>query len=265
MFVTHSPIRVPNVHPVERVASVISGGLLALSGIRRGIRCGAAMILAGSEMVRRGVTGKCYFYQTLGVRSASPGQGKNISVPYELGVYVREAITIYKSRTEVYRFWRALSNLPRFMRHLKSVVHTGANRTHWVAEGPGGTSVQWDAEIVNEIENEVLAWRSLEGSSVDNAGSVRFRDAPGGRGTEIEIELQYNPPAGMVGAMVAKLFARDPQAEIEGDLGRLKQYLESGEIATTEHQPKGGNQSSHSRWNDARSKTPWTGMEEMPV
>ena len=130
MFVSHSPIRITNVHPVERVASVIGGGLLALSGIRMGVRSGGARILAGSEMVRRGVTGKCYLYQTLGMRTASPGQGKNVSVPYELGISVREAITIYKPRGEVYGFWRALSNLPRFMKHLKSVEHTGPNRTH---------------------------------------------------------------------------------------------------------------------------------------
>jgi len=224
------------------------------------------MILAGSEMVRRGVTGKCYLYQTLGVRSACAGQGKNISVPYELGVTVHDAVTIYKPRAEVYAFWRALSNLPRFMKHLKSVEHTGPNRTHWVAEGPGGKSVEWDAEIVNEVENELIGWRSLEGSSVDMAGSVQFKDAPGGRGTELQVELQYNPPGGVVGAVVAKLFGRDPKSEIESDLGRLKQFLESGEIATTEHQPKGGNLTNKTRSGERNQNAPSAhDLEEMPV
>jgi len=267
MFVTLSPIRTPNVHPVERIASVVGGGLLALSGIRNWSGKGGAMALAGAEMIRRGITGKCYIYQTLGVRTASPGQGADTtSVPYELGIHVRETITIYKPRPEVYRFWRAFTNLPRFMRHLKSVEHTGLNRTHWVAEGPAGIPVEWDAEIVNEVENEVIGWRSLEGSTVDSAGSVNFKDAPGGRGTELLVELQYNPPAGAVGALVAKMFARDPKAEIEDDLGRLKQYLESGEIATTERQPKGANVSTEGRTADGKQDSPWMpGMENMPV
>jgi len=130
-----------------------------------------------------------------------------------------------------------LDNLPRFMRHLVSVDQLDYRRSRWVAQGPAGWRVTWDAEVINEIPNELLAWQSLAGSQVDSAGSVRFTEAPGGRGTEIRVELQYNPPAGIVGAYVARLFGREPEQEIEADLNRLKQFLECGEVATTDGQP----------------------------
>ena len=106
--------------------------------------------------------------------------------------------------------------------------------------GPCNRPVEWYAEIINEVPSELIGWKSLPGSDVDCAGSVRFTDAPGGRGTEVRVELQYNPPAGMVGAYLARLFGREPEQEIEADLGRLKQYLEGGEVATTAGQPQGG-------------------------
>jgi hypothetical protein len=119
-----------------------------------------------------------------------------------------------------------------FMQHLKDVEVGDDGRSYWVADGPAGSNIKWTAEIINEIHDELIAWKSLPGGDVDTAGSVRFKDAPGGRGTEIHVELQYNPPAGRVGALVAKLFGKDPQREIGNDLRRLKQYLESGEVAT---------------------------------
>jgi uncharacterized membrane protein len=188
-------------------------------------------------MMHRGITGHCYLYQALGLNSAP--KGRNTSIPYELGVRARAAITINQPRDKVFQFWRDLENLPRFMEHLVSVTRYGGKRSHWVAQGPGGKTVEWDAETINEVENELIAWRSLEGSTVDSAGSVQFKDAPGDRGTEIHVELQYNPPGGAVGAYIAKLFGKEPEQEIEADLIRLKHFLETGEIATTEGQPKG--------------------------
>jgi uncharacterized membrane protein len=146
---------------------------------------------------------------------------------------------VNESRPSLFEFWRNIENLPRFMRHLVSVEQRDPARSHWVAQGPGDRKVEWDAEIINEIEDALIAWKSLPGGDVDSAGSVRFADAPGARGTEIHVELQYNPPAGIVGAYVARLFGREPEQEIEADLGRLKQYLECGEVATTEGQPRG--------------------------
>jgi uncharacterized membrane protein len=219
-----------NVHPVERAASLIGGGLLAFAGFRKRSVGGGAMVATGAEMLRRGLTGKCYLYQALGVRTASTGQGaETTSVPYELGVRVSESITINRPRAEVYNFWRELTNLPKFMSHLKSVKDLGGGRSHWVAAGPAGVDVEWDAEIINEVQNKRIAWRSLPGSTVDSAGSVRFRSAKRGSATTVEVNLQYNPPAGSIGAWVAKGLGRDPEREIRADLGSLKHHLESSE------------------------------------
>jgi uncharacterized membrane protein len=237
---TYSPVRTPNVHGAERWASVIAGGALTAAGLLKRSKTGGAMVIAGSGLLWRGITGRSQVYQFFGVRTAPPGQGENISVPYELGCRAQAAVTINKPRAEVYQIWRDFSNLPRFMRHLKQVEIRDERRSHWVAAAPAGMRVTWDAEVIHEIENERIGWRSMPGSKVDAAGSVQFRDAPGGRGCEILVELQYNPPAGAAGALIAKLFGRDPSSEMEEDLGRLKAQLEAGEIPATEGQPKGG-------------------------
>jgi uncharacterized membrane protein len=138
--------------------------------------------------------------------------------------------TIYRSPEEVYRFWRDFQNLPRFMTHLESVQVTDEKRSHWVAKAPAGTSVEWDAEITDDQPNQLIAWRSLEGADVDNWGTVRFDPAPGNRGTEVRVEVEYNPPAGAIGAAVARLFGEAPEEQIKGDLRRLKQVLEIGEV-----------------------------------
>jgi len=193
-------------------------------------------MLTGAAMIHRGVTGECQVYRALGLRTAP----SDAAVPYELGVRAHAAVTVAAPRHEIYAFWRQLENLPRFMRHLVTVTQSDAKHSHWVAQGPGGRSqYQWDAQIINEVQDELIAWKSLPGSEVDSAGSVRFSDAPGGRGTEIRVELQYNPPAGIVGAWVARFFGREPEQEISADLKRLKQFFESGEVATTQGQPKG--------------------------
>ena len=160
-------------------------------------------------------------------------------MPYELGVRARAAVTIAKPRPVLYKFWRDFENLPRVMKHLESVRAGSDSRSHWIARGPAGAKVEWDAEIHNDLENELIAWRSLPGGDVDSAGAVHFRSAAGGRGTEVVVHLQYNPPGGFVGASIAKLLGSDAETEIEADLFRLKQYLESGEVATTDGQPKG--------------------------
>ncbi|MGH8057376.1 MAG: SRPBCC family protein, partial [Candidatus Entotheonellia bacterium] len=125
------------------------------------------------------------------------------------------------------------------MQHLKAVTKLSDTRSHWVAKGPAGTSVEWDAEIINDQANEWIAWRSLPNADVDHAGSVHFRRAPGGRGTEVKVEMEYRPPAGRVGAAIASLFGTEPSQQMEQDLHHLKQWIEAGEIATTYGQPVG--------------------------
>lgn len=237
-YMAHATPASVNMNLADRWGSVLGGILLAKFSLRKHSG-GKLRLLLGAELIRRGVTGHCYGYQALGVRTRCIDQGSSVSVPYELGVRGRAAVTIDKPRSTVYQFWRDFENLPRVMEHLLSVEAKADPVSHWIAEGPGGMRVEWDAEIHNDIENELIAWRSLPGSQVDSAGSVRFKDAPGKRGTEVIVELQYNPPAGLIGASLAKLFGRDAQTEIESDLFRLKEFLESGEVATTEGQPKG--------------------------
>jgi uncharacterized membrane protein len=166
-------------------------------------------------------------------------------------IRVAQAITINRSPEEVYRFWRDFQNLPRFMKRLESVQATGDKRSHWVAKAPAGTTVEWDAEITEDRPNELIAWRSLEGADVDNVGSVRFERAPGGRGTVVKVNMQYSPPAGAIGAGVAKLFGEDPEWQIKNALRRFKQLMETGEIITTEGQPAGRSSSVSWRYDRA--------------
>jgi uncharacterized membrane protein len=147
-----------------------------------------------------------------------------------LPIHVSRSITVNREPEAVYEFWRDLSNLPTFMAHLESVEVRGG-MSSWRAKGPAGSTISWDAEVVLDRPGECLAWRSVDGStSVPNRGVVRFKKAPGGRGTEVQVELKYEPPGGAVGAAFAKLFGEEPSQQIGGDLRRLKQVLETGEV-----------------------------------
>jgi uncharacterized membrane protein len=147
------------------------------------------------------------------------------------GLRVKDAIRLERPLEETFRYWRRLENLPTFMRHLRSVTQTDERRSHWVANGPAGMAVEWDAEIINEIDNKLIAWRSLPGSQVVTAGSVNFDAVRAGRSTQVTVNLQYQPPAGKAGAVLAALFGRAPSQTIREDLRLLKQRLEAGEIA----------------------------------
>ncbi len=235
----HSSSADINVGGTERLASVIGGSAVALYGLTRGSVGGVAAALLGGLLVYRGTTGHCPAFSALGISSADEETSENTSISYGRGIGVEKSIIIRREPSEIYRFWRNLDNLPRFMAHLESVVETDEKRSHWVATGPAGKTVEWDAEIINEIPDELIGWRSLEGSEVDNAGSVQFRTAAGNRGTEVRVSLRYDPPGGALGAVVAKLFGEEPGQQVEGDLRRLKSLLETGEVPTTEGQPTG--------------------------
>ena len=181
----------------------------------------------------RGVTGRSTVYRTLGINSANRGKSAVASVGHGQGIKVEKNITIDHPRAELYRYWRNFENLPRFMNHLKSVRKLDDRRSHWVVNAPAGKTVEWDAEVYNEKEDELIAWRSLENADVNHAGSVRFHEAPNGRGTEVKVEINYEPPGGKLGAALAKLFGEEPEKQLEDDLPRFKQLMEAGEIATT--------------------------------
>ncbi|MFI7607733.1 SRPBCC family protein [Micromonospora sp. NPDC049366] len=149
------------------------------------------------------------------------------------------AVTVNRSPAEAYRFWRDVENLPRFMSHLESVRAEDLRRSRWTARGPAGRRIEWDAEIVDDQPNRSIAWRSLPGTRVANAGRVRFVPAPGDRGTEVRVQLGYAPPAGALGRAVAKLFGEEPEQQVRDDLRRFKQVLETGEVVRSEGSPEG--------------------------
>jgi uncharacterized membrane protein len=155
------------------------------------------------------------------------------------GQQVRETLAVNRSPAECYQFWRDLARLPTFMEHLLSVEVVDGRRSHWCAKGPAGRKVEWDAEITDDQPDRLLAWRSLDGADVDNAGSVRFAPGPGGKGTLVQVDMTYRPPAGRAGAMVARLFGEEPSVQVRQDLRRFKQLIETGEIPVTKGQPEG--------------------------
>jgi uncharacterized membrane protein len=222
-----------NISRAERWGSALGGAALAFYGLKRRSLGGVALSAVGATLIYRGLTGHCGLYEALGVNTARGDAGA------QRGIHVEKTVTILTSPEQLYRFWRRFENLPCFMWHVESVRETGDRRSHWVAKGPFGATVEWDAEITADRENELIAWRSLEGARLPNAGCVRFRRAAGGRGTEVYVLLNYYPPLGKLGATVAKFFGQEPGQQLAEDLRRLKRFLEAGEIPTTEGQPSG--------------------------
>ncbi|MGZ3602421.1 MAG: SRPBCC family protein [Ktedonobacterales bacterium] len=161
---------------------------------------------------------------------------------------VKRSTTVLRSPEEVYRYWHNFTNLPRIMEHLESVQVLGDGRSHWKAKAPARMKVEWDAEIVEDRPNQLISWRSLPGSSVKNSGTVRFVRAPGGRGTEIHVQLRYEPPAGPLGVVAAMLFGEEPTQQLRDDLGRFKQIMETGQITLSEATAKGGGPAQPPEW-----------------
>ncbi|HEX2053542.1 MAG TPA: SRPBCC family protein [Actinomycetota bacterium] len=158
-----------------------------------------------------------------------------------MGLKGRTAITVNKPAEDVYGYWHQFENLPTFMFHLESVTKRGDNLYHWVAKAPLGRKVEWDAEVVEDLPNQLIRWRSTEDADVPNSGSVRFAPAPGNRGTEVIVEIDYQLPGGAIGDSVARMFGEEPQQQMKDDLRRFKQVLETGEVVRSEGSPEGTN------------------------
>ncbi|QLE44356.1 cyclase [Nostoc sp. C052] len=154
-------------------------------------------------------------------------------------IKVEKTVTINKPAEELYRFWHNFENLPSFTKHIKDVKVYNDKQSHWITRAPLGKSVEWDANIVEDRENQLISWTSVEGADITNSGSVRFKPALNDRGTEVKVVTEYNPPGGLVGDAIAKLFGESPEQQLGDDLHRFKMLMETGEIATTEGQPKG--------------------------
>ena len=222
-----------NVGPVERGISLATGFALLAYTISRRPKLGLPLGLDAGYLIYRGATGHCVFYQMLGIhRSEMNGHE---------GIRVERSVTINRPKKELYRMWSDFENLPRFMQHLESVQvdPIDGGRSHWVAKAPLGKKIEWDSEVTEERENELLVWKSLPGSMVESMGRVEFLDAPAGRGTIVRISMEYNPPAGSLGAAFAKLLREEPAMQIKDDLRHFKQMMEAGEIPTVEAQPSG--------------------------
>ena len=215
-----------NVSDWERVASVAAGAALLYFGTRQG-RQNRVVSSAGVGLIARGIGGYCPVNAAVG--RESDRSNTKVALGGSRGVHVYESITINRPPAELFRFWRDLSNLPRFMEHLADVRVLSPTRSVWTATAPVGTRVRWEAEIINEIEGELIGWQSTANADVATAGSVRFVPAMGG-GTEIIVHLQYEPPAGRLGSLVASMFGEEPSQQIRADLRRLKEILETGEV-----------------------------------
>ena len=218
-----------NVGSTERWLSIAAGGALAVYAAKR--RSPIAGI-ASVGLLLRGITGHCSVREALGIssadsdgRQAAQGSEARARLSGSGGVLVEESVTINRGIQDVYRFWRQLENLPQFLGHLQAVTPRSDGTSHWVARGPVGP-VEWDARIINDVENKVLGWQSLDGSAVATAGSVNFRETPDG--TSVRVRFQYDPPGGKVGAALAAMLGEEPGHSVREDLGRLKLLLEKG-------------------------------------
>ncbi|WP_435017661.1 SRPBCC family protein [Tundrisphaera sp. TA3] len=227
-----------NVADAERWASGIGGALLISAGLRRGSFPGLGMAILGGSLVYRAVTGHCQAYCALGINTAKPGshaEGHRV----HNGRLVKHSVTIERPAADLYRAWQDVEQLPRFMVDVESVEKSGENRARWVTKGPMGETSTWETEVINDVPDHLIAWKTLPGAHVEHAGTVRFDPATGGRGTVVTLEVNYEAPLGAAGLAIARLIGKDPDASVREDLRRFKQLMEAGELATVEGQPSG--------------------------
>lgn len=233
-----------NVGRGERNISLAAGAVMGALALTKPISLrGLLLGGAGAAMIYRGLKGHCGLYQALGVNTTGQDHdqaNRDAADYFRHGIHVEESITIDKPAAELFKQWRDLESLPRIMSHLKEVKVIDDERSHWVAKAPLGMSVEWDARIINEEDGKLIAWQSEADATVASAGSVRFLEDESGRGTTVKVVLDYLPPAGKLGSMLAKLFGEEPSFQIAGDLRRFKQLMETGEVTSNaDAKPRG--------------------------
>jgi uncharacterized membrane protein len=217
-------MKMHNVGTYERWASGVGGGALTLWGLRRASLPGLLVAAAGAALAWRGLSGWCNVYGALGIDRA--GGATTVG---NLGVKIDRDVTVAAPPERLYHFWRNFDNLPRIMSHVERVEVLSETRSRWHARVPGGIPISWEAEIINDHPPHLIAWRTVSGSIVKHAGSVRF--TPAGSGTRIDVSLQYDPPGGTLGHTLASLMDADAGPMLEHDLQEFKQALESGRLA----------------------------------
>jgi uncharacterized membrane protein len=228
-----------NVGESERTLSLIGGGVLLITGLtRRGVG-GTLTALAGAGLLFRGATGYCMLYDWLGISTHDTDEGHR-GVEAHRGTKVVQSIHVNRDPHELYNFWRDFKNLPQVMGHLVNVAEREGNprQSHWVARGPMDQRLVWDAEIIADRPGEIISWESLPDAQVDNAGSVRFEPSPAG-GTDMTVQIQYDPPGGRWTDRLAHLFGQDLETELRDDLRSFKAYMEACETPRIHPQPQG--------------------------
>ncbi len=231
-----------NVGKNERRISSVAGGALLYYGLKRGKPAGLLMALLGGELLYSSITGHNPIYAAMGVNTAKERLRQTAGVPHENGVKTEETVVINCPPNQLYKFWRNFENLAVLMPHIESIKNIDEKVSHWVVKGPHHTPLQWTCEVINDIENSLIAWRSLPGSDINQAGSILFENMPNNRGTKVTVAIRYIPPAGPVGQATVRLTGRDPLFQIAQSLRKFKQLMETGEIATTTGQPTGSPQ-----------------------
>jgi uncharacterized membrane protein len=240
--------------PQKRLLYGVAGGALLTIGLKQRSFLGALAAVIGTDLVTNGATGH-HLHEFLGaVEHVGP---RGLRIPHQVGVQVQQSVLVNTAPDGAYTFVRNLENLPRFLKHLKNVEVRDEKRSHWAVQGPGGKEIEWDAEIITDSPNHVISWRSLNHPDVKSAGSVHFEPAIGKRGTIIRVRMQYLPIGGALRAFVGKLFGDEPDLQLDEDLHRLKQVLETGEIATTQGQPRGELQAAAAYSAGRREARPW--------
>ena len=226
-----------NIGDTQRLVSAIAGIGLVIEGWRRRSMAGGALAVGGMALLYRAATGYCAALDAMGIDMRGLEDTSRLGrrkVHSSQATKIRRSIEINKPPSELYRFWRALDNLPRIMSHLESVQVIAGRFSHWMVKTlPGLPTIEWDAEIINDVENERIGWRSLNDSDVDQAGSVEFEPVGDGRTTRLTVTLQYAPIAGRLGAAVAKFIGQDPEFKIADDLQRFKESMETGNAVSS--------------------------------
>jgi uncharacterized membrane protein len=212
-----------NVGETERMISAIAGGALALYGLRRGSLGGLLVTAVGAALGYRGITGNCQLYERLGIDSARAR--RNVG---NLGVKIDKEIVVNAPPERLYGIWRNFENLPKILSQIERVEILGPTRSRWTLKAP--VSISWEAELINDKLNDLIAWRTVGNQSVEHAGSVTFQPIGDGS-TRVHVSLQYDPPGGQIGHAVASLFAEDAGSKVEQDLANFKRAVEEGRLA----------------------------------
>ena len=226
-----------NIGEIQRLISAIAGAGLIMEGWRRRSLGGGALAFAGISLLYRAASGYCPALGAMGIDMRGSQNTNRLGrrkVASEQASKIRRSIEISRPPNELYKFWRSLDNLPRIMSHLESVQVVNNRFSHWVVKTITGLpTIEWDAEIINDVENERIGWRSLNDADVDHAGSVEFEPIGDGRSTRVTVTMQYAPIGGRLGTAVAKLLGEDPDLKIADDLQRFKESMEAGKTVTS--------------------------------